>query len=89
MVEVVGEVSGDPKTSGQPAAGCISLQNQPVSVSQLQTTIDTKHPSSEEDEVICLPLRFPVSGCFMSLLVCYFLFDGLKVAICYKVIVSI
>ncbi|KAG4125612.1 hypothetical protein ERO13_D10G107000v2 [Gossypium hirsutum] len=50
MVEVVSEVSGDPQTSGQPAAGCISPQNQPVSVSQIQTTVDTKHPSSEVDE---------------------------------------
>ncbi|MBA0840763.1 hypothetical protein Goarm_003313 [Gossypium armourianum] len=51
MVEVVSEVSGDPQTSGQPAAGCISPQNQPVSVSQTQTTVDTKHPSSEVDEI--------------------------------------
>ncbi|MBA0749217.1 hypothetical protein Gogos_003166, partial [Gossypium gossypioides] len=49
---VVSEVSGDPQTSGQPAAGCISPQNQPVSVSQIQTTVDTKHPSSELDEKI-------------------------------------
>ncbi|KHG22304.1 hypothetical protein F383_26695 [Gossypium arboreum] len=66
MVEVVSEVSGDPQTSGQPAAGCVSPQNQLVSVSQIQTTVDTKHSSSEEgdskhlsseeDEVIDLPL---------------------------------